>query len=41
MQRRTEMYPKAWIAHHKLQYGDNWARVAHLFLNKPKQEATM
>lgn len=39
MTRKTEQYPWAWIAHHKLQYGENWPRVKHLFL--PKKEAPM
>jgi hypothetical protein len=27
--RPTEMYPRAWIEHHKLQWGRNWRAVAH------------
>lgn len=27
MKRPTEMYPRAWVAHHKLQWGPNWRHV--------------
>lgn len=29
--RPTEDHPRAWIEHHKLQYGSNWRAVAHKF----------
>lgn len=38
MQRKTEMYPRAWLAHHALQYGQNWPRVSHLFFQKEEME---
>ena len=39
MQRRTEMYPRAWIAHHRLQWGRNWPRVSHIIA--PPREKSM
>ncbi len=34
MQRPTEMYPRAWIAHTKLQWGRNWRYVSHKFVTR-------
>ena len=31
MTRPTKLYPRAWIAHHQLQYGRNWRHVAARF----------
>lgn len=39
MTRRTEMYPRAWLAHHKLQWGDNWKYVFRLY--QPPKEVPM
>ncbi len=36
MQRKTEQYSRAWIAHHRLQYGPNWRYVTARFI--PKRE---
>lgn len=35
--RRTAEYPRAWLAHHRLQWGENWVRVKHLFTPKRKE----
>ena len=34
--RPTEAYERAWIAHHRLQWGRNWRQVAGRYL--PKKE---
>lgn len=34
MTRPTESYPRAWIAHHKLQWGPNWRHVAPRYVVK-------
>ena len=39
MPRRTEQYPRAWIAHHRLQWGANWPRVSHIIA--PRKETPM
>lgn len=37
MKRHTEMYPWAWVEHHKLQWGDNWRHVSARYFPKKKE----
>lgn len=37
MTRPTELYPRAWIAHHQLQWGRNWPYVKARFIPKRKE----
>ena len=38
MKRPTKKYPRAWFAHHRLQYGKNWKHVAPRFYEVMQKE---
>ena len=38
MKRPTELYPRAWFAHHRLQFGPNWKAVEPRFYATMKKE---
>lgn len=40
MPRKTEQYPRAWIAHHMMQWGRNWRYVAPRYY-PPRKETPM